>query len=55
MRPPRANARRQEVGYFDGGRGGCTLEKQIPFGSAQGRLSRQKQGARNDKVKVAHY
>jgi hypothetical protein len=30
------------------------LEKQIPFGSAQGRLSHQKKGARNDKVKVAH-
>jgi hypothetical protein len=35
--------------YFSGGVSGAALEKQIPFGSAQGRLSRQKKGARNDK------
>jgi hypothetical protein len=39
------------VGYFDGGISCRALEKRIPFGSAQGRLSRQKKGARNDKVK----
>jgi hypothetical protein len=41
--------------YFDGGICGPPLEKQIPFGSAQGRLSRQRKGARNEKVKIARY
>jgi hypothetical protein len=32
-----------------------SLGKQIPFGSAQGRRSRQEKGARNDKTKIAQY
>jgi hypothetical protein len=41
------------VGYLGGGPSGPPLEKQIPFGFAQGRLSRQKKGAQNDKVEMA--
>jgi hypothetical protein len=43
------------VGCFDGALGYPPLEKQIPFGSAQGRLSRQKKGARSDNAKVARF
>jgi len=52
IRQARANA---VVGHFDGELSGPTPEKQIPFGSAQGRLSRRKKAARNDKIRLSQY
>jgi len=40
------------VGYFEGGLSDPPPEKQIPFGSAQGRPSHQKKGARNDRAGI---